>query len=107
DASETLGEMVVLLTTSATRPSTSASRPSLVAAVGQPLRRCRFRLSLNCAATLFRPLARFTPCGSFARLRTQLLSRPSSLVHFLAAAESRMRPHFASFLALRDRKRVV
>src|SRR5262245_32278424 len=94
DVSETLGEMVVLVTTSATRPSTSASRPSLVAAVGQPRRRCRLNVSVNCAATLFLPLVRFTPCGSFARFRTQLLSRPSSLVHFLAAAASRMRPHF-------------
>src|SRR5262245_45148536 len=102
DVSETLGEMVVLVTTSATRPSTSASRPSLVAPVGQPRRRCRLKVSVNCAATLFRPLARFTPCGSFARFRTQLLSRPSSLVHFLAAAASNVRPHFASFLSLRS-----
>src|SRR5262245_17335498 len=72
DVSETLGEIVVLVTTSATRPSTSASRPSPVAAVGQPRRRCRSKVSVNSAATLVRPLARFTPCGSFARLRTQL-----------------------------------
>ena len=45
DVSETLGEMVVLATTSATRPSTSASRPSLVAAVGQPKRRWRSKVS--------------------------------------------------------------
>ena len=102
-ASSTLGDTVVLRTTSASMSSSWFCTPDAVASVGQPLARVLANFSANLVRAFACSASRFTAFGSLPGAFTKLASAFSRLLQAVAAVTSSVEPHFASFFAPRSR----